>query len=414
MAVLDDVINSSRRGETECNCSNLPVKYLLATKSSINKINQYCACSSNYVSRENRAPFIKKLQKIGRITICTDNKSDHNNILRTNEKSGDKSDNDIQMILCPKFSQGNDDKIGTSMGNFSNMDDGVRLKMKFKSSSKVDQDINAKLVGRKVCDNVKEIMKEIVVPQMPFAANNMSPSKVEWVTLKSLYKEISSLAKLEDLSSETVTEVEVKCETLEASKDFKLIKDNISQVKAISLEKEKLDMEHSITLNEEEDNIGMSFIDVMTGNTQRPKNKIANELKLKLLEDIRNTYNISDETSLEQIQELDKTRNLIHLSKCLHSLQETVTEPKKCTCTNIKSQWNNEYGRNLRKPHNNFSVQDLNIDTESTDKCTVLINDTHKNKHKEKNSKVTLHKHVRSKLDHIKQNKNKNKRYRNK
>ncbi|KAH9632567.1 hypothetical protein HF086_012374 [Spodoptera exigua] len=389
--VHNDVMISKRRVESECDCSNLPVKYLLASKTSENKINQYCACSSNYVSRENRTPFLNKLQRRGHIKICRNNKSEQDISgiddekqfscvgPRKNKKITDKSGNDIQMILCPKFRRGSD-KRETSIGDISSIDEvqNDRTTLKFKSSSKTEQELHsddASIVGKKVCETVKELMKNIVVPQMPPTTANVSSPKVEWVTLKSLYKEISSLAKLKNLSTETVNEVEVKCETLEVTNDFKFIK---NQEKNITLKNEKIDTElSSDNFKEKEGSDSICYSDAMFGsfcNTRTNTNIIAEELKLKLLEDIRKTYNISFKTSFEDFNEFeDKENNLKNLRKCLLNLQETETEQNECSCINTKSQRKDGYESTVQYC---FSAHDINVDTENIKQLTAEVTDT--------------------------------------
>ncbi|PZC71780.1 hypothetical protein B5X24_HaOG212443 [Helicoverpa armigera] len=425
------VLTSSRRPDFDCDCSNLPMKYLLSSNTSQNKICRYCACSSNYVSRESRNPFVKKIRKKGNIiNICRNSRSDNDTSLVEDVQLGldvgfkisqrnktiiNKPDDDIKIILCPKFQHAScDDKIEKTLGTSdvkATIIESTHLKLKHKSSAKVLQkckSFEASFVGRKVGETVKQLMKDIVIPHMP-PTNNLSSSEVEWVTLKSLYKEISSLTKLEDLSTDTVNEVEVKCETLEASKEFRLLNKNTPEVKSISILSNIVKSQQSMSDKEASDK--KSFDAVISETIHKPQkcgNVGAEELKIKLLEDIRQTYNISVETSLENVKDRELNgRKINNTRKCLVKLEEKELDPYECNC--IKTQNRNPANRKstFRKIKKAAPVDPDNYSQISDTKKGFPISQKLKHKLDKSDNKVKIKAQLKNNTDVLRLNKRK-------
>lgn len=413
------------------------MKYLLASNISGNKITRFCACSSNYVPQTRVLPFKEKLCKKGHLNICVSSKSDNSTSVVDNVKMWPdiglktsksqiirtKSDNDIKVILCPKFPHTFDDKIELSLGT-SNMkvSESTHLRIKDKSSSKIDQDLNScdtSFVERRVCETVKELIKDIVVPEVPLR-NNLSSSDVEWVTLESLFKEITSLTKIEGHSSDTVNEVEVRCETLEPSKDFKLLIKNINEVQSvcISCENNMLGIQQNNIPNQldvsDYTNKDVKISESIYTTYEHP-NKIAEEVKTKLLDDIRHTYNISVETSLENIiiKEPDlNVKKLKNIRKCLRNLGQTALEQTECNCAFAKGQKYDECNSYLKKNKKYYSYENSIDDIKQSyssgmneiKKCMIAISNMQKEEFQSNDNKIKIQ--ARNMIDYLKPIKN--------
>uniref|UniRef100_A0A2A4JNN8 Uncharacterized protein n=1 Tax=Heliothis virescens TaxID=7102 RepID=A0A2A4JNN8_HELVI len=132
----------------------------------------------------------------------------------------------------------------------------------------------------------------------------------------------------------------------------------------------------------------------------------AEELKLKLLEDIRQTYNISVETSLENVKDPESNgKKLNNIRKCLVKLEETELDPYECHC--IKTQIQNPANpkSTLRKNKKADLVDSDNYSRVSEAKKCFPISQNFKQKLDKSDNKAKKKPQVKNNTDVLRLNK---------
>lgn len=137
----------------------------------------------------------------------SNNSSINNGINIINNISCDsttRSHNDnIQVIVYPKFSKQQDDEISAGFDTFDAiLNIGKVRRSNANSSVKIkNQDIillETRDIESKVCKAVNKLMNHAIVKSEGAHNSNESLSVVEWVTVKELYQEITKLMQLDN------------------------------------------------------------------------------------------------------------------------------------------------------------------------------------------------------------------------